>query len=369
MTALQSNFEVYRRHIAATANEQGIEALGIYNRDDFERVMYDERTIVTHIQEGEITTPVPLLTPADNLPRVNQALYARYGATNPWVHCHSPMSGIDSENTDRLTLTVTQGATVLIEHASPETTRINAELAGIHTATGYSGRELELPDAFQHFQYIDRLVLTPQPQATGSNEDLLSAYQKGLDSGYFTPGSSVSAPAVLSDADVDQVWEFYEPAFDELSDVDPILAGSDKEELRMLMQSPEFIKAVYRREGRIVNISIYADVRDCEWMNQAYYRQHFPNEYDAGLAICSAGVVTDRSVTTGIYVLQTLKMIAELSKVAGVEPVLSFACDHISNNTNRIPYLAHTAVNRVPGASIDFRNPQALQHFRAVQFG
>lgn len=365
MSKPYAEFESYREALGLEAALQGIEAIGVYNRDDYQRVTNDPLTIP--IDTG--AELLPYLTPVGNLPRVNNNLYSDNGVTGPsWFHCRTQLAQGEIDSTAALAFAQHQPF-VLIEHSASEKQSVDRDLDRLSVITGASWRDHQLPDFFRHYQYYDRLVLNTAVNPDGTIDDLRAAYEAGLHSGHFDASSSVSATGVLGKSDIDHIWGYYEPAFDELSRQDPILAGSDKEELTDLLENPEFIKAVFRDSatGQVVNVSVYADVRSCEWMNQAFFEDQYPDEFHNGLAICSAGVLTDKQATTGLYSLQTLKMIAQLCEVAGVEPVLSFACDDISNNTNRIPFLAHTAVNRVRNTEINFVSPKNTEEFRAVQ--
>jgi len=258
-----------------------------------------------------------------------------------------------------------QKGVLLLDHTDHEAPRIDKELASIARELGLTFTDVVGRGGVdaKHFHYASLAQPIAKNDGTIEPKSMYEAFDQGRANGALTD-DSISVSSSLSPADSQQIWDFYEPVFDQLSSDDPVYAGLNRDEFNTLIQSPDCIKFVYRAGAAIVNLSLIADIKTCSWMNQFYYQQRYPVEYERGQIYCSPGVIANPNIPHQVSSLQTLGMVGKVIKLAGIEPVLTFACDHISNV--QLPRLSELALRRA-GIKTDFSKPIGHQLFRMLK--
>ena len=368
------DFLFYRDSYENAGRQQSIEAEGLFDIGDFRNVLNDAATSALTVNCQGTERTVPLLTPAENYDSwLNLSYYRQHaGGTVPltyFSHLSPLYQRYPSEYLETLRPNLQsiadQKGVLLLDHTDHEAPRINKELASIARELGLTFTDVVGQDGVdaKHFHYASLAQPIAKDDGAAGPKSMYEAFDQGRANGALTDGS-ISVSSSLSPEDSQQIWDFYEPVFNQLSIDDPVYAGLNRDEFDTLTQSPDCIKFVYRAGAAIVNLSLIADIKTCSWMNQFYYKQHYPVEYERGQIYCSPGVIANPNIPHQVSSLQTLGMVGKVIKLAGIEPVLTFACDNISNV--QLPRLSELALKRA-GIKTDFSKPIGHQLFRMLK--
>ncbi|GEM_PF-5473424 len=368
------DFRFYRDSYENAGRQQSIEAEGLFDIGDFRNVLDDTATATLTVNSQGVDRTVPLLTPAKNYDSwLNLNYYRQHAGDTVPLTYYSHLSALYQQHPStylgtlrpNLQKLADQHGVLLLDHTDHEAPRINAELTTIAQKLGVTFTDLSAPDGSnaKHFHYASLAQPIAKDDGTIEPKSMYEAFDQGRASGVLTD-DSVSVSSSLSPEDTQQIWDFYEPVFNELSTDDPIYAGFTAAEFNSLMQSPECIKFVYRAGAAVVNLCLLTDIKDCSWMNQFYYKQQFPTEYEQGLIYCSPGVIANPNIAHRASSLQTMGMVGRVIKLAGIEPVLTFACDNISNI--QVPRLSEHSLERV-GIKTNLSEPVGHQLFRMLK--
>lgn len=163
---------------------------------------------------------------------------------------------------------------------------------------------------------------------------------------------------------IEKLWSFYEPRFEEICTDDPITARLTAEEFTEIMDDPRFLKIVQVKKGEPVALGLLADIRTCDWMNQHFFRFHFPDKYDKGLVWYSLGILTkDKADISSVKAL--FGPMRQLVTTHHVEPIFSFVCNSTSNKT--VPKLVNRYLNTEP-LTTALQTPVCTQRYAAFVF-
>jgi hypothetical protein len=370
---LENDFLFYRNCFENTGRQQGIEAEGIFDRADFAAVYNDPRTVRLSVAADGASRTVPLLTPLPNCASwFNLDFYTTYAGNRPLVYYNhlsppyrrDPGAYVDALGPALRRLAGENGVLVF-DHTNHEAATVSRELSAIAAGLSISYTDIEGPDGVVTPHYHYESVAKQPGQANGQPDgpvSLYDTYDKNRLLGVI-PDDSVTVSPTLTPGDIEQAWSFYGPAFDELTASDPVKAGFTEDEFAQLMLSPDCIKFVNRVGQAIVNFCLMSDVRKCPWMNQFYYQQKYPAQYEQGRILCSLGVVANPQLGRAATTLRTVNMMGKIIKLSGTEPVVTFACDTASNKN--VPRLAQHSFTSA-GVEIDFSRPVGQQLFRML---
>jgi len=365
-----ATFQEYREYVERLPF-QSLSPDGIWDGDAYRAVTSDPRTIWV---PSEADWRIPIAASIDNLPYVVRRFYEREAGVHnlPVYHyTHLKLLAPDEQQyrmaVRGLISELADDQGLLIYDYPDFRTGIDDEVREIIKELGdVACRELRPDSMPRHYHYVsaagkpDGIDRQLQPLVF---HDL---YSKAIAAGDIVADGPVRVEPTLSEADADEVWEFYGPAHERLNDNDPLAAGFTRDELRFVFAAPEYAKVVYRHAvtGRILNISFVASINDCPWLNKHYFMLHYPEAYDAGRIICGIGAITDPAQADFAATVRTLAMVSQLTRRAGGQAVLAFACDDTSNRY--APAIARRAW-RASGMGVSFAVPVGQQIFRALQ--
>lgn len=371
MEDLNASFGFYRSCFDNNNRRQGLETEGIFDVDDFIRIVQDPDTVNLKLDGVSL----PLLTPIDR--RANWfnlefyesladnesdfVYYSHLGnvfKSHPDIYSQSLAAALQS-------LAAKKGA-LAFEHSGFEAARVESEVVTLldNLSLDYSDLTAQEGVDAKHYQYVSGTGLIDPKEPDGFS-NFYTAYEQALKGGLFDPQGSVTLTDRLSDEEIQYVWGFYEDVNLDLSVPDPAHAGFSQDELTEVMQANEFIKLVNKLGGTIVNLCVIVDIRHCPWMNQYYYRSNFPEHYQSGRIICGVGLLTNPNVEHQLAPsLQTLGVVGKLICQSQVEHTFTFACNVTSNR--HVPTLTERSLNRA-GLQVDFSEPAGHQIFRALQ--
>jgi len=372
IASLEQNYHLYRDSIETTERTQSIEAEGLFDFNDFKRINEHPETVRLNVVRDGQAHELPLLTPLENYDTwFNVAYYRRLvGAHTPlWYYNHlSPLQRTDrSAYAEALLPALRQLSAVrgilVIDHTDHEALMIENELAALTAKADVTYTDFSMTGGplARHYHYASE-GHPIQPTTVLPRRHLYQAYRYGLGTGEIHDDMVTVAPE-LSDADIETSWQFYKPAFDKLTADDPVYAGFTESEFIDIMQDPGFAKFVYRQGGAIVNICLLATVKTCNWFNQFYFQQHHPEEYEDDAVYCSPGVVMNPEVVTPASSIRTMKMVGQVLRLSGTEPVITFACDEESNK--QVPKLSEYAMRR-GGLETNYTSTVGHQLFRML---
>ncbi|HEX8182582.1 MAG TPA: hypothetical protein VF575_03190 [Candidatus Saccharimonadales bacterium] len=368
----QTNFNLYRQNFENDGRYQSIEAEGIFDENAFGRALHDPRSVILESRSDNAIRRTPLLTPLELLDWYNLDYHQRYAGTDVPLVYYGHVSALYEQHAGPYTQAMQSGlrrladqrGVIVVEHTDHEAPIINRQLGALASDLAITLTPVEGPEGeiTPHYHYAS--FARPQEQTTSSQSlSLYDAYAAGIRENVFSENDAVVAPS-LSLADIEQLWSFYKPVFDGLSHDDPVQAGFDEHDFKALMQSPKCIKFLYKEQQDIINLCLFIDIRNCSWMNQFYYKQHFSEQYDAGLVYCSPGIIANPHRARGSTSMHTIGMMGRVIRRAGIEPVITFACDTESNK--KVPRISQMAFQRV-GIDTDFARPVGHQLFRMLR--
>jgi hypothetical protein len=229
-------------------------------------------------------------------------------------------------------------------------------LSGLH----YSARDA-LPSYDTeplHYHYASPTTLSDPRQVRTEALGLWDAANSGIQL-----AEGVSVEQALSEEDGETVWQYYDERFDELTAVDPIRAGSPKEELLSIFQNEQILKFVQRIGGEVVSMALWADARDVPWVPSGYFLDHTPAEYQNGQVWFSPGAITKRK--SGGNIATVMRAVGRVSTATGAESsILSFVCDKVSRPA--ITSISNRAFNGA-GLMTDTTKPVRMRRFHAFQ--
>ena len=374
MENIQASWERYGASFGDPGDDD-IEANGIWDMQVFGTVLADERTAAI-TAEGAV---LPLLTPAENLPWINQGWYDTLtdDLYKPRVYHYSHlarlMDGVPAEYeaalTPALRAVAAEGGIVTYEVAEARAGRTDAEFSALVGRIGdiacqdLAG-QLAIQPVHYHYEGLPQSLQEVDAQEPNAL-NFYELYAAALADGSLQADHPISVEAVLSADDIARIWSYYEPAHMELNTDDPVNAGFTKDELEEVLTTPEFVKLVHRVDGRIAHLSLVADVRACPWLNQRRFRDMYPAAYEGGRIICGIGAITDPAAPPSVApTVRAFAMIARLVARSGYhDVVLPYATDNHSNVY--MPTLTQRAMRSY--LDVDMLHPVARRVFRAVR--
>jgi hypothetical protein len=305
--------------------------------DEFERATGDPET--TLLEHDSIIYPV--LTPMDNLEWYNQSYFQKAIAasgrdpeTPLYYYDHlsdlyqkSPANYIEVI-APALAALASKGAVIGLDHLNTHEQATFEELETILSASGVRQSE-DIMAAFdptaRHFNIASETRLT---NPANIRSDALTFWE-AADLIEADLGEGVSLEPTLSDKEFEQIWPFYQQRFSELTDSDPLVAISPKEELLAMARNEQLIKAVQRIGGKVACMCIYGDVREFPWANQEYYQKRYPEEYEQGGVLFFPGTITDPNSDGNA--LKVMAPVGRLVNAAGIErSLMTFVCNRLS---------------------------------------
>jgi hypothetical protein len=365
------DFRFYRDILEHSSRAQSMETEGIFDEAAFALAMADPRTARLTVETDGTPRTVPLLTPLENVgEQWNQGFFSTYAPNKPPTHYshlplalrRHPQAYLEAlrPGLERVSRT---GGVLVMDYTNEEAPTVDVDLGIITRQLPVTFTAVPGPDGnvTPHFHYASPSKLQTKIDPTYKPASLYAAF----DSLPTTlKGTGMRVQPTLTPKDTERIWEFYDPVFGRLSAKDPILAGFNHQELTEIAASPEYIKFINREGTDIANVCLLVDVRQCPWMNQKFYQSRYPEQYDQGLVLLSPGVITNPNLGSAAASLRTMGMVGKVIARAGIEPVLTFACDTESNK--QVPKLSHHCLNKA-GVQVNLLEPVSQQSFRMLQ--
>jgi hypothetical protein len=141
---------------------------------------------------------------------------------------------------------------------------------------------------------------------------------------------------VMSEGDVERVWQIYKRPFERLSKGHPMLAGFDEETLKTTLREPSIVKLVNRSEGDITTVGIFTqNFEHCPWFNAQYYKENYPEYFETNNILLCPGIVSDEERRGHTYSWSLVDLMIKSQAERGSNLLLSFECTEIS--TRYIP--------------------------------
>ena len=149
-----------------------------------------------------------------------------------------------------------------------------------------------------------------------------------------------------------------------LSSQDPIHSGFTKQEFIDLMNATECVKFLYKIDGTVVNLFFMIEIKQCSWMNQSYFKNKYPQQYAEDRIYCAPGIIANPNVRHKGSSQQTMGLAADVIRLAGIEPVITFACN--AGSDKLVPKHTQRFVSEA-GLTCDYAQPVGHQIFRMMR--
>lgn len=370
---IEASYEYYRGLMENPPRVPSMEYEGI-GTDKFAAAVSDPDSAVLELMSG---ISVPLAVPVEYLPWYNSAYFRRRTVSDAELFYYNNLPSLlaagDPAYVDAMEPVLGRlarnGGLLLTDHMDADKPVVDesiGRLAGVLGLTVQDKLENE-PTSPKHYLYARQIVgantLEPRLEA----KDYARSFALAQAAGRLANKKAVLRTK-LSDDENEHVWQFYDREFAKLNDVDPILASFNEADLRAILADPKFLKFTYLSEGKIANVAIVSDVRNCPWMNQVYYQQNLPDAYNSGNIYYSPGIVSDRSSRAGnaAMSLSTMGLLMEGFAETGIDPIMTYVCDEVSNR--QVPKLTQHSIDRTGVLRADFSKPDGVHIFRAFRF-
>lgn len=343
---------------------------------EFAAAVTDPRSAVLEVDQGNSRLVVPLAVSIEHMPWYSPGYFrAKTGRSGPLYYYNNlpPLIDVSPDDYVRALAPVLHRAAeedglALSDHAHTDKPVIDRDIGFVADLTGLKTKDLlaSQDPPVRHYMYARRLLRTDRGEPNLEQTDFVSNYQAARAVGEFATEKAVLKPE-LENSEIDEVWQYYDAAFDKLNQTDPVTASFDKDRLGEIMKDPRFLKFVYESSGVIANVCIVTDVRNCpSIMNQAYYKQNFPEAYETGNIYYSPGVVSNPKANNAGMSLSTMGLLIKGFCDSDIDPVITFVCDEVSNG--QVPKLSEHSINRTGKLTTDISYPDLFQLFRAFSF-
>lgn len=370
----QASFAYYRGYIEEGADQHSIEADGIFDIADYDAIVADPGTVQIATADN---VSVPLMTPLGNRSNwFNLTYYQRLlGDDRPFVYYNHLAPVYQADPTayqqalrEPLQKLADRNGVLVFDHSDHAQPRVETQLDEVLAALGISHQTGLEPTAADnlHYHYSSKGTIPGGAEQVGGIEAL---YDAAKDYHHDSPsGARVFVTPELEAQHVEEAWEFYQQVFAQLSQADPVFAGLTEAEFQTVMTEAPYLKAVYMSGQSVVNFCLLTDVRNCTWMNQKYYQDRYPVDYGNGEVLCCPGIIRNPAATeqpaqsSG----QTIGIIGRLARQAAIEPVITFACNSISNR--QVPRLCENYLWQGGlGLQVQTTQPDGHQVFQAYE--
>lgn len=370
------SYKLYRQTMEdPDVRTQGMETEGL-GEEEFDAACIDSRSALI----AENDQVIPLAVSIEHMPYLNKAYLGNVvggsGESSPELYYYNHLAPHLLANTDEylesmeplLRRIAGKAGALITDHVHFDKLQHDRDLRYIAARLGYKVVDLlaRQKPPVQHYQYASLLLASDPRRVRDVPFGLIDGYRDAQSRGELDESSNIKVYDRLSQEDIEYVWSYYSPAFGELDVTDPVLSGFNEVQFCEVMQDERFVKIVHRFGGKnIANLALLANLDACPWINEAYFRLNFPEEYSHDQIIVSPGIIADPAAQSKLS-LGTIGMVRQLAEFTGGEPVLTFICDEVSNQ--QVPGLSHAGLNRSDALLTDFSYPRARQLFRVFQF-
>ncbi len=169
----------------------------------------------------------------------------------------------------------------------------------------------------------------------------------------------------MDESEVRAFWPHYRDRNDTIVSVDPINPAFTQDEFMEIMQSPSFLKLPVRdKEGNIQALALWADIRNCSWMNQSYFEALDPVRYEGGRIWLSPGIMTtERANIASLFgIFDTCR---HLLTTCHIDAAMAFVCN--DESVKQVPRITHRGFNK-EGLAATFDEPVGRLVFRTLAF-
>jgi hypothetical protein len=339
--------------------------VGLYG-EDLRSVLDNSDSVLLQYAVGEkdkAAYSMPLLVPAKDLKWYNMPLLKElYGEDTPFYYYAHPSTPGDEASRSIIAGAIKEkldaGAVIFTDSYIGENAIDLAELAKVANDENYNMESLGRGEQERMGISFAAQIKFNEKEPSMGGPSLYEAYQECLDSGE-EPDASQDGPSVLQivegdldSGDTKRIWEIYEDPFDGLSKDHPMSAGFNRDDLMGILKDPDITKVVNRVDGQITTLFFFAtDFDTCPWFNKTYYEKRYPDYFQTGKILVSAGIVTDEKMQGFGYAPQVIGLTARLLAKNGSNVVITFENTEIS--AGYIPRGVKNVVNRSRVGRVD----------------
>jgi len=372
-------------------SHDGAVKVGLYG-DDLRRAIQDVgSTILRYYNDDQEVGEVyaPLLVPTANLEWYNLPyLHEKYGSDTElytYVHPPTPENPLAKAVVAAAIKEVLDtGAVILLDEYSGDSA-FDDEHWQSDEPEGQSGaRVVTLQNGEQQYEmeiigsggkqkktdvFVGTIEFGEQRQVVKA-PSFYDAYAEAVSKGDLVIDKQ-NGPALeqtLTEEEVQKIWEIYKKPFDRLSKGNPFLAGFGEEDLRFMLDNPDVIKVVNRKDGEITTVGLFAqDFELCPWFNKAYFEREYPDYYKTGNILFCPAIVSDETKRASAHSWSLVDLVAKVGAMRGADLLLSFECTEIS--TRYIP--SKVVVRGVEASGVataeGFASPTSIVEYKAVK--
>lgn len=366
MSETTNGFTFYRKLYDMQPQERhSLEAFGLTYPSVFETAVSDPRSVL--VQVGN--EAVPILTPLVNLPDRNLALYSNRAEQangepigDMYYYSHLEPGLVDEfvlKAMERVIrpLATTSGvlaydcATVDAERTDTEVRTLLERLGGIACK--------QVAGMPRHYHYLMEIDPPQGRRRVERDLDFPALYRQATRRRFLERNRAIEVVGSLGEADCEHVADYYARRHAVLTRLDATDAGFGPDSLRRVLTDPRYAKIAYRHEGQLANLALFANVRDCPWIDQAYIRSADPERYQQGRVLIGIGAISD-PIAPPRLARETLNVAGRLLAFAGANLLLGIATDDVSNRY--IPRISIEALMRTGF------NPHPTEAVNGVEF-
>ncbi len=211
-------------------------------------------------------------------------------------------------------------------------------------------------------QYVAEVVFDGQPKEFRRTESTFEAYNRMLANNELPDASinGVSCIDVVSEDEIESLWQLYDEPFAELAEEHPINAGYDEPSFKELLRDPSVVKIVNRVGGDITTLCMFlTDLDQCPWLDKEYYETNHPEAYSTDNIFVFLGIVTDKNRRGNDYASDVVDLLTAVTARRNSSVIVTFECNEISENVT--PHLVKAAIENSGLAHVEGLDHPASQ--------
>lgn len=326
-----------------------------YQKQDYKKVIQDERT--SFLSLGESKRSWPVLAPIEHNTEYIASYFDRYTENGrPVLYLSLPPrdvleSQIEAKHAlaNALIVAGKENALVVYDEANGEDTEqyIRTILQEINPSImldtdNFTDTKNNTPAAAIHFEGLGVSYADAVPEGFAKHGDisrLREQYRDLVASGKIDT-TSASRTILLDVADLDKpfrpdseqtlmqrLWEIYDGQFDTLIENYPVRGKQTFEELATMLRDSGTFTAAHIIDGDVVSFTNFvSNIEACDWLDADFYKQKFPGE----TTVYFPGIVSDETRKGGQYSLKLIDLLTNLLAHSVDEARIVFQCTNIS---------------------------------------
>jgi hypothetical protein len=341
------------------------------SQEEFEAAVQDPDAAKTDILvEGELRQ-IPQLVPIDRFEWLNGGFYA--GKFPEETEREAVMHFADFpeivepglEVQERLTQLAEQEGVVVFDFPSndpeyPERVLSTLDELGITVA--------DTQELGTQTYYVGQAVLKREHEELEQPLGLIKAFQKKVYEDTYNPArlhNGASLHQVIDPHQAQNMYEFYDEAFQALNEASPVRQGLTPDEfLEMVVNDPNVAKIVSTSKGEITALCLLSDdLTRFDWINPEFFENAFPDKSEKKQIIYFPALAADPS-KLGANTMRMVGLMTELVEAGDNETVIAFDCCDL--NKGFLDKFLGDLINRSPEVDINIR-PAGVQHYMALK--